>query len=86
MATRPSSCESVLQTIAFPEAAPGLRGQAEPGVSKLGSAVHFSVKVDKAKRELSAGMGVRQVARLAVLSAASVSRLKASIGLLQPNG
>ena len=46
------------------------------------SAVRFGrppisiAKVEKAKRELAAGKGVRQVARLAGISAASVSRLK----------
>ena len=37
-------------------------------------------KVEKAKRELAAGKGVRQTARLAGISAASVSRIKISIG------
>jgi DNA invertase Pin-like site-specific DNA recombinase len=36
-------------------------------------------KVEKAKRELAAGNGVRQVARLAGISPASVSRLKSSM-------
>jgi DNA invertase Pin-like site-specific DNA recombinase len=38
-------------------------------------------KVEKAKRELAAGKGVRQTARLAGISAASVSRIKCSTGL-----
>jgi DNA invertase Pin-like site-specific DNA recombinase len=36
-------------------------------------------KVEKAKRELTAGKGVRQVARLAGISPASVSRIKTSM-------
>jgi hypothetical protein len=38
-----------------------------------------TAKVERAKCELDAGKGVRQVARLAGISAASVSRLKNSI-------
>jgi DNA invertase Pin-like site-specific DNA recombinase len=43
-------------------------------------------KLEKAKRELAAGKGVRQVARLAGISAASVSRLKNSIGAATGQG
>ena len=60
-----------------------LRGQAAArslcirfGRPPLGKA-----KIEKARQELAAGKGVRQVARLAGISAASVSRLKNSIGL-----
>jgi DNA invertase Pin-like site-specific DNA recombinase len=38
------------------------------------------IKVEKAKRELIAGKGVRQVARLAGISAASASRIKNAMG------
>ena len=58
-----------------------LRGQAAArslsirfGRPPLGKA-----KMEKARQELAAGKGVRQVARLAGISAASVSRLKNSI-------
>jgi DNA invertase Pin-like site-specific DNA recombinase len=38
-----------------------------------------TAKIEKAKRELSAGRGVREAARLAGISAASASRLKTSM-------
>ena len=54
-----------------------LRGQAAvKGIVRFGRPPIPVSKVEKAKRELAAGKGVRQVARLAGISAASVSRLK----------
>jgi DNA invertase Pin-like site-specific DNA recombinase len=54
-----------------------LRGQAAvKGIVKFGRPPIPVSKVEKATRELAAGKGVRQVARLAGISAASVSRLK----------
>jgi DNA invertase Pin-like site-specific DNA recombinase len=41
-------------------------------------------KIERAKRELAAGRGVRETARLAGISAASVSRLKHAIGPAAP--
>ena|ERR1700728_1625268 len=59
-----------------------LRGQAAARNLKIrfGRPPIAKAKVEKAKRELDAGKGVRQVARLAGISAASVSRLKNSMG------
>jgi DNA invertase Pin-like site-specific DNA recombinase len=60
-----------------------LRGQ---HAARVASSVRFgrpplpASKVDKAKQGLAAGKGVRAVARLVGISAASVSRLKASMG------
>ena len=58
-----------------------LRGQAAARAMaiRLGRPPIGKAKVEKAKRELAAGKGVRQVARLAGISAASVSRLKNSM-------
>jgi DNA invertase Pin-like site-specific DNA recombinase len=54
-----------------------LRGQAAvKGIVRFGRPPIPVSKVEKAKRELATGKGVRQVARLAGISAASVSRLK----------
>jgi DNA invertase Pin-like site-specific DNA recombinase len=57
-----------------------LRGQAAArSLSiKFGRPPLCTAKVEKAKNELAAGKGVRQVARLAGISRASVSRLKAA--------
>jgi DNA invertase Pin-like site-specific DNA recombinase len=57
-----------------------LRGQAAARNAnvRFGRPPMSQTKVDRAKRELAAGKGVRQVARLAGISAASVSRLKNS--------
>lgn len=57
-----------------------LRGQAAArSLSiKFGRPPLAKAKVEKAKHELAAGKGVRQVARLAGISPASVSRLKAA--------
>jgi DNA invertase Pin-like site-specific DNA recombinase len=58
-----------------------LRGQAAVrGIVRFGRPPIAKAKVMRAKQELAAGKGVRQVARLAGISAASVSRLKNSIG------
>jgi DNA invertase Pin-like site-specific DNA recombinase len=60
-----------------------LRGQ---HAARVASSVRFgrpplpAAKVAKARDALAAGKGVRAVARLAGISAASVSRLKASMG------
>ena len=58
-----------------------LRGQAAARAMaiRLGRPPIGKAKVEKAKRELAAGKGVRQVARIAGISAASVSRLKNSM-------
>jgi DNA invertase Pin-like site-specific DNA recombinase len=58
-----------------------LRGQAAARALsiKFGRPSIPTVKVDKAKRELATGKGVRQVARLAGISPASVSRIKTSM-------
>jgi DNA invertase Pin-like site-specific DNA recombinase len=57
-----------------------LRGQAAARNLKIRFRPPIAkAKVEKAKRELDAGKGVRQVARLAGISAASVSRLKNSM-------
>jgi DNA invertase Pin-like site-specific DNA recombinase len=54
-----------------------LRGQAAvKGIVRFGRPPIPVSKVEKARRELASGKGVRQVARLAGISAASVSRLK----------
>jgi DNA invertase Pin-like site-specific DNA recombinase len=54
-----------------------LRGQAAVrGIVRFGRPPIAKAKVMRAKQELAAGKGVRQVARLAGISAASVSRLK----------
>jgi DNA invertase Pin-like site-specific DNA recombinase len=59
-----------------------LRGQAAARSLKIrfGRPPLGSVKVEKAKRELAAGKGVRQVARLAGISAASAGRIKNAMG------
>jgi DNA invertase Pin-like site-specific DNA recombinase len=60
-----------------------LRGHA---AARAASSVRFGrpplavAKVEKAKSGLAAGKGVREVARLTGISAASVSRLKANLG------
>jgi DNA invertase Pin-like site-specific DNA recombinase len=58
-----------------------LRGQAAArNLSiRFGRPPIAKAKVEKAKRELAAGRGVREAARLAGISAASVSRLKNSM-------
>jgi DNA invertase Pin-like site-specific DNA recombinase len=57
-----------------------LRGQAAARVAsvRFGRPPIPVIRVEKAKRELSSGKSVRHVARLAGISAASVSRLKKS--------
>jgi DNA invertase Pin-like site-specific DNA recombinase len=58
-----------------------LRGQAAVrGLVRFGRPPIPTTKMMRAKQELAAGKGVRQVARLAGISAASVSRLKNSMG------
>jgi DNA invertase Pin-like site-specific DNA recombinase len=58
-----------------------LRGQAAVrGLVRFGRPPIAKAKVMRAKQELAAGKGVRQVARLAGMSAASVSRLKNAMG------
>jgi DNA invertase Pin-like site-specific DNA recombinase len=58
-----------------------LRGQAAVrGLVRFGRPPIAKAKMMRAKQELAAGKGVRQVARLAGISAASVSRLKNSMG------
>jgi DNA invertase Pin-like site-specific DNA recombinase len=58
-----------------------LRGQAAARSLKIkfGRPPLHQAQVDKAKRELSAGKGVRHAARIAGISAASASRLKNSM-------
>jgi DNA invertase Pin-like site-specific DNA recombinase len=57
-----------------------LRGQAAVrGIVRFGRPPIAKVKIEKAKRELASGKGVRAVARLAGISAASVSRLKNAV-------
>ena len=57
-----------------------LRGQAAVrGLVRFGRPPIAKTKVMRAKQELAAGKGVRQVARLAGISATSVSRLKTSL-------
>lgn len=64
-----------------------LRGQAvargNPDV-RFGRPPLPTVKIEKAKVLLSQGKGIRQAARLAGISAASVSRLKAGLSAVQP--
>jgi DNA invertase Pin-like site-specific DNA recombinase len=59
-----------------------LRGQAAARSLSIrfGRPPIATAKMEKAKRELAAGKGVRAVARLAGMSAASVSRLKNAMG------
>jgi DNA invertase Pin-like site-specific DNA recombinase len=58
-----------------------LRGQAAVrGLVRFGRPPIAKAKVSRAKQELAAGKGVRQAARLAGISAASVSRLKNAMG------
>jgi DNA invertase Pin-like site-specific DNA recombinase len=59
-----------------------LRGQAAARSLSIrfGRPPIATAKMEKAKRELASGRGVRQVARLFGISVASVSRLKNSIG------
>jgi DNA invertase Pin-like site-specific DNA recombinase len=57
-----------------------LRGQAAVrGHVRFGRPPILAAKVEKAKKALAAGQGVRQVARLAGISAASVSRLRSGL-------
>ena len=57
-----------------------LRGQAAVrGLVRFGRPPIAKAKLVRAKQELAAGKGVRQVARLAGISAASVSRLKTAL-------
>jgi DNA invertase Pin-like site-specific DNA recombinase len=60
-----------------------LRGQAAARALsiKFGRPPISLAKVEKAKRELAAGRGVREAARLAGISAASASRLKNSMSV-----
>ena len=55
-----------------------LRGQAAARALSIrfGRPPIATAKVEKAKQELAAGRGVREAARIAGISAASVSRLK----------
>jgi DNA invertase Pin-like site-specific DNA recombinase len=58
-----------------------LRGQAAVrGIVRFGRPPIAKAKVEKARIALAAGKGVRQAARNAGISAASVSRIKNSIG------
>jgi len=58
-----------------------LRGQASARALsiKFGRPRIATIRVEKAKRELAAGKGVRQVARLAGISPTSASRIKTSM-------
>ena len=58
-----------------------LRGQASARALsiKFGRPRIATIRVEKAKRELAAGKGVRQVARLAGISPASASRIRTSM-------
>ena len=58
-----------------------LRGQAAARALSIrfGRPPISATKVERAKRELAAGKGVRQVARMAGISPASVSRIKTSM-------
>jgi DNA invertase Pin-like site-specific DNA recombinase len=57
-----------------------LRGQAAvKGIVRFGRPPISAARVEKAKQELSSGKGVRQVARLAGISPASVSHMKNSL-------
>lgn len=60
-----------------------LRGQAAARALSIrfGRPPLATAKVDKAKRELAAGKGVRHIARLTGISAASVSRLKNAVNV-----
>ena len=59
-----------------------LRGQAAVrGLVRFGRPPIAKTKLMRAKQELAAGKGVRQVARLAGISAASVSRLKSAMAM-----
>jgi DNA invertase Pin-like site-specific DNA recombinase len=59
-----------------------LRGQAAVrGLVRFGRPPIAEAKVEKARIALAAGKGVRQVARLAGISAASVSRLKNAVAV-----
>ena len=59
-----------------------LRGQAAVrGLVRFGRPPIAKAKLMRAKQELVAGKGVRQVARLAGISAASVSRLKSAMAM-----
>jgi DNA invertase Pin-like site-specific DNA recombinase len=59
-----------------------LRGQAAVrGIVRFGRPPIAKAKLMRAKQELAAGKGVRQVARLAGISAASVSRLKSAMAM-----
>jgi DNA invertase Pin-like site-specific DNA recombinase len=59
-----------------------LRGQAAVrGLVRFGRPPIAKAKLMRAKQELAAGKGVRQVARLAGISAASVSRLKSAMAM-----
>ena len=53
---------------------------------RSGSGAHryATAKVEKAKQELAAGKGVREAARIAGISAASVSRLKNAMSVAAP--
>jgi DNA invertase Pin-like site-specific DNA recombinase len=64
-----------------------LRGQAAARALSIrfGRPPIPTAKIEKARRELAAGKGVRQVARLAGISAASVTRLKHSINSATAN-
>ena len=58
-----------------------LRGQAAARALSIrfGRPPIAATKAERAKRELAAGKGVRQVARIAGISPASVSRIKTSM-------
>jgi DNA invertase Pin-like site-specific DNA recombinase len=63
-----------------------LRGQAAARSLSIrfGRPPIATAKVEKAKQELSAGKGVREAARIAGISAASVSRLKNAMSVAAP--
>ena len=64
-----------------------LRGQAAARALSIrfGRPPLGKAKVEKAKQFLGAGKGVREVARLAGISAAACSRLKRSLGSVEPH-
>jgi DNA invertase Pin-like site-specific DNA recombinase len=53
---------------------------------KFGRPPIAKVKMEKAKTALAGGKGVRQAARIAGISAASVSRLKSALGAVSGTG
>jgi DNA invertase Pin-like site-specific DNA recombinase len=63
-----------------------LRGQAAARDAnvRFGRPPILPTKVEKARREIAAGRGVREAARLAGISPASASRIKAAMGPMSP--